>query len=113
MTSQPFYTGPGAAAHGRRRVRALPPAPTGSAGGAGRRLALLTVLTAALGAAFVYAPRRIAASTPGSGFSSQRSLIEHLRDAFVGYYGSGSRSFTPDMQRIVDYWFRYHCADGR
>ena len=108
MTSQPFSIG--ADAHGRRRARSLRPAPAGSAGVPGRVLALLAAVAAALGAAFVYAPRLMAASTLGGGFSDQRSLIANLRDAFVGYWGSSSRNFAPQMQRIVDYWFRYHVA---
>jgi hypothetical protein len=52
----------------------------------------------------------VAASAPGGGFSDQRSLIAYLRDAFVGYWGSGSRNYSPQMQRIVDYWVRYHVA---
>jgi hypothetical protein len=63
-----------------------------------------------LGAAFVYAPLVLAESTPGGGFSDQRSIIAYLRDAFVGYWGGGSRNFAPQMRRIVDYWFRYHVA---
>ena len=106
VTSQPFSFG----AHARRRARSFPPAPAGAAGFPGRILALLVALTAALGAAFVYAPRLVAASTPGGGFSDQRTLIASLRDAFVGYWASGSGGFAPPMRRIIDYWFRYHVA---
>ncbi|MGW4472783.1 hypothetical protein ACWENQ_24240 [Nonomuraea sp. NPDC004354] len=64
----------------------------------------------ALAAAFVIAPRTLAASGAGGGFADQRSLIEALREAFVGYWGSGDRGFSPGLQSVVDYWFRYHVA---
>jgi len=105
MTSEPFF----ARARGRR-IGAFPPAPAGSAGVPGRVLALFVALSAGLGAAFVYAPRWVAASTPGGGFADQRTLIASLRDAFGEYWGAGSRNFAPPMRRIVDYWFRYHVA---
>jgi hypothetical protein len=108
MTSQSFSIGDGA--RGRRHAHGSRRAPDGSTGVPGRVPALLAAVTAALGVAFVYAPRLMAASTPGGGFSDQRSLIAYLRNAFVGYWGSGSRSFAPQMQRVVDYWFRYHVA---
>lgn len=106
MTSQPFFTG----ARGGRRGRTILSGPPGSAGLPGRVLAVLTALVAALGIAFVYAPRFVAAAAPGGGFSDQRSLIGALRDAFVGYWGSADRSFAPPMQRIIDYWVVYHVA---
>ena len=108
MTSQPVF--PAAGAYQRRRGRITSPGPKRSAGVPGRTLALLSGLAAALVAAFVSVPRLVAASTRGGGFSDQRSLIASLRDAFVGYWGSDSRSFAPPMQRVVDYWFRYHVA---
>ena len=104
MTSQPFFAG----AHRGRRARIVLPGPPGSAGLPGRALTVLTALVAALGIAFVYAPRFVAAAAPGGGFSDQRSLIGALRDAFVGYWGSADRSFAPPMQRIIDYWVIYH-----
>ena len=111
MTPQPFLPGATAGVHRRRRARGFPAAPKGPAVAPGRLLVLLTGLAAALGAAFVFAPQRlVAASTPGGGFADQRGLIAYLRDAFVGYWGTGSRAFAPPMQRVVDYWFRYHVA---
>ncbi|MET9338642.1 hypothetical protein [Nonomuraea sp. NPDC003804] len=64
----------------------------------------------ALAAAFVIAPRTLAASSSGGGFADQRSLIKALREAFVDYWGSGDRDFSPALQSVVDYWFRYHVA---
>ena len=111
MTSQPFSTGATAGVRRRRRTRTFRAAPPkGPVVVPGRLLALLAALAAALGAAFVFAPRLVAASTPGGGFADQPSLVAYLRDAFVGYWGTGSRGFAPPMQRVVDYWFRYHVA---
>jgi len=106
MTSQPFFTG----ARAGRRARTVPPGPPGSTGLPGRALAVLTALVAALGIAFIDAPRFVAAAAPGGGFPDQRSLIGALRDAFVGYWGSAARNFAPPMQRIIDYWVLYHVA---
>jgi hypothetical protein len=64
----------------------------------------------ALVAAFVVAPRTLAASRSGGGFADERSLIEAFRRAFVEYWNSGERDFSPGLERIVDYWIRYHVA---
>jgi hypothetical protein len=71
---------------------------------------VLSALAVAFAAAFVLAPRTLAASARGGGFASQRTLIDALRTAFVGYWGSGDRGYSPALARIVDYWFRYHVA---
>ncbi|MFC1415586.1 hypothetical protein [Streptacidiphilus cavernicola] len=79
----------------------------------GRALALLTVLAVALGAAFVLAPARLAAAgTSDGGLADQRNLVGALRAAFVDYWNSGERALSPDMARVVDYWFRFHVAKG-
>jgi hypothetical protein len=71
---------------------------------------VLGTLAVALGAAFVLAPRTLAASTPGGGFADQRALIDTLRTAFVDYWRSGGRGYPPGLEKVVEYWFRYHVA---
>ncbi|WP_197023545.1 hypothetical protein [Rhodococcus sp. UNC363MFTsu5.1] len=81
-----------------------------STGVSGRALAVLVALTAALAAAFVLAPRVLAGSKPGGGLFDQASLVEAVRVAFIEYWGSGDGAFSPGMETVVDYWFRYHVA---
>jgi hypothetical protein len=64
-------------------------------------------LAAALVAAFVAAPARLAAS-PTTDFAGQRELTDGVRTAFVGYWRSGERAYTPQLREVVDYWFRFH-----
>ncbi|MEV5764027.1 hypothetical protein AB0L34_05550 [Micromonospora sp. NPDC052213] len=71
---------------------------------------MLVALAVALAAAFVVAPRTLAASGSGGGFVGRRDLVEALGEEFVKYWQSGDRAFSPGMQRVVDYWFRYHLA---
>ncbi|MFC5744579.1 hypothetical protein [Actinomadura rugatobispora] len=66
---------------------------------------MLAVLAVALAAAFVAAPRMLAGDFAGS-----RDLVEALRESFTGYWSSGDRDLSPDLERVVDYWFRYHLA---
>ena len=80
------------------------------AGASGRALALLGALAVALGAAFVLAPGVLAASAPGGGYAGQPALIRALHTAFTRYWSSGDRAFPPDLERLVDYWTRYHVA---
>jgi hypothetical protein len=91
-----------------------PAAPSRSAGISGRALAMLVALAAALIAAliaaFVVAPRTLAASRPDDDLVDRRNLIEALREAFVEYWSSGDRDLSPGLERVVDYWFRYHVA---
>jgi hypothetical protein len=70
---------------------------------------MLAVLAVALAAAFVVAPR-ILAGIGGGGFAGRRSLVKALRESFIGYWNSGDRDLSPDLQRVVDYWLRYHLA---
>jgi hypothetical protein len=69
-------------------------------------LAALAALAVALVAAFIVAPRTLA----GGGFADERSISEAFSAAFVEYWGSGGRAFSPDLERVVDYWLRYHVA---
>lgn len=85
-----------------------PAAPSRSAVVPGRALAVLAVLAASLVVAFVQAPRMLAASWSGGGSADQGGLAEAVREAFAGYWRSGDRTFPPELERVVDYWFRYH-----
>ncbi|MFD9392962.1 hypothetical protein ACFWBB_20295 [Streptomyces sp. NPDC060000] len=76
----------------------------------GRALAVLVALAVALGAAFVLAPSKLAAIGTDGGLSEQRNLIDVLSPAFVKYWRSGDQGFPPDLQRVVDYWFRFHAV---
>ncbi|MFJ6784747.1 hypothetical protein [Streptomyces yangpuensis] len=44
----------------------------------------------------------------GGGFGDQRHLIGSFSEAFVGYWSSGDRNFSPGLERVVDYWLHYH-----
>ncbi|WP_091609735.1 hypothetical protein [Micromonospora mirobrigensis] len=67
-------------------------------------------MATALVAAFVLAPPRLAAGGSGGELGDQGRLVDALRAAFVEYWASGDRSFPPSLQRVVEYWFRYHLA---
>jgi len=86
---------------GRRRPR------TRASGGV--FLAVLGVLAVGLGAAFVLAPGALA-SAAGGGYADQGAVVAALSAAFVGYWSSGDRSYPPALERLVDYWIRYHVA---
>jgi hypothetical protein len=73
---------------------------------------VLVALAVALGAVFVLAPSRLAAIGTDGGLSEQRNLIDALSPAFVKYWSSGDQGFPPDLQRVVDYWFRFHAVKG-
>ncbi|MFI1716966.1 hypothetical protein [Streptomyces litmocidini] len=94
-----------AASH--RTGRAVPPR---SATLHGRALAVLGAAASALVAAFVVVPGTLAASGPGEDFGRESELADALRAAFVAYWNSGERAFPPDLDALVDYWFRYHVA---
>jgi len=87
-------------------------APPRTGGSSGRAFAVLAGLAAVFAVAFVVAPATLAASGPGGGFLGKRDLTEALRAAFVEYWRSGDREFSPGLARVVDYWFRYHIAKG-
>jgi hypothetical protein len=61
-------------------------------------------------AAFVVAPAMLAASAPGGGFVDYRRLSEAFRGGFVEYWRTGDRDLSPGLDRVVEYWFRYHLA---
>lgn len=78
----------------------------------GRALAWLVALAVALGAGFVLAPGRLAANGSEGAFSGRHGLVGALRPAFIAYWRSGDRRFPPDLQRVVDYWYRFHVVKG-
>ncbi|MGW7824435.1 hypothetical protein ACWGLF_41615 [Streptomyces puniciscabiei] len=69
---------------------------------------MLVALAVALVPAFLFAPGPLAARMSGGGFGDQRHLIDSFSASFVGYWSSGARSFSPDLERIVEYWIHYH-----
>ncbi len=73
-------------------------------------VALSVALVVAFVVAFVVAPGRLAAGRWDGGFVDRRNLSEALREAFVAYWSSGDRDFSPGLERVVDHWFRYHVA---
>ncbi|MFE3020451.1 hypothetical protein [Streptomyces sp. NPDC059256] len=85
-------------------------APSRSAHVPGRATTLLTALATALVTAFVLAPRMLAASGVGNALSDRDDLVQAVRKAFVAYWASGDREFSPELETVVDYWFRYHVA---
>jgi hypothetical protein len=76
----------------------------------GRLLALLAVLATALVPALLLAPHALAANGSQGGYANQRNLVDAVGDGFVEYWHSGDRRLSPDMQQLVDYWFRFHVA---
>ncbi|MGX1809338.1 hypothetical protein ACWIGI_26755 [Nocardia sp. NPDC055321] len=86
-----------------------PPAPATRAGFSGRAIGVLAAVAVALGTAFVYAPRVLAARD-GASFADAGALRADFRTAFDAYWRAGESAFPGDLQRIVDYWFRYHLS---
>ncbi|TYB45312.1 hypothetical protein [Actinomadura chibensis] len=82
--------------------------------GRGRGLvpAVLVVLVAALAVAFVFVPWIAAGAGPGGGYDSEGDLRDALRESFVAYWRSGDRDVSPGLERVVDYWFRFHLVKG-
>lgn len=88
----------------------IPASPPRQAGGSVRALATLGALAATLLAAFVVAPRTLAAGSAGRDFPTEGDLVDAFRESFVQYWGAGARIFPPGLEGVVDYWFRYHLA---
>jgi hypothetical protein len=63
-------------------------------------------------AAFVVAPPRLAASGSAGDLADRGHLVAAFRTAVVGYWRSGDRNYPPALQRVVDYWFRFHLVKG-
>lgn len=85
-----------------------PAAPSRSAGIPGRALAILAALAVALVAALFVVPPTLAESGSAGGSVDQGNLGKAFREAFVEYWSSGDRDFSPGLERVVDYWFRFH-----
>ncbi|MEU0539690.1 hypothetical protein ABZ319_07445 [Nocardia sp. NPDC005978] len=88
---------------------AAPPAPPVRTNFPGRVLGLLATGAVVLGIAFVIAPRALAARE-GASFGDADALRGEFRTAFDTYWRTGESAFPADLQRIVDYWFRYHLS---
>ncbi len=86
--------------------------PSRSARVPGRALATLVALVAGLAAAFVVAPPRLAASGPAGDLADRGQLGAAFRTAVVEYWRSGDRNYPQALQRVVDYWFRFHLVKG-
>jgi hypothetical protein len=69
---------------------------------------VLVALAAVLVAALAALPRVLSASGPGEGLGDGRHLAQAFREAFIEYWNAGDRDFSPGMERVVDYWFRFH-----
>ncbi|WP_328999041.1 hypothetical protein OHA18_31910 [Kribbella sp. NBC_00709] len=73
-------------------------------------LSAVATTAAALIVAFVLAPATLASTAATTGLGSESRLIATFRNAFVGYWRSGTGGFGSELQPVVDYWFRYHVA---
>lgn len=76
-----------------------------------KAVAALVLLSAALLAARVLLPRRLAAQGDNS-LTDRGVLAADLQDAFVGYWRSGESGYPPDLARVVDYWARYSIVEA-
>ncbi|MFI7543504.1 hypothetical protein [Actinoplanes sp. NPDC049599] len=74
----------------------------------GRKLGSLAAVAVLLAVAFVLAPPTLAGARSSAGIGDERDLTEALRAAFVEYWHSGAPAFSPRLEQVVDYWFRYH-----
>ncbi|MFC4149009.1 hypothetical protein ACFO0M_22365 [Micromonospora mangrovi] len=86
----------------------MPAVASRSTGVSDRALTALAVLAAVLIGAFVVAPPSLAADGTSADLADKRRLTAALRESFVEYWRSGDRKLTPGLDRVVDYWFRYH-----
>jgi hypothetical protein len=75
-----------------------------------RVFACVAAGAAALVVAFVMAPAPLASTRATTDLTSEGPLITTFRSAFVVYWRAGNAGFDSDLQRVVDYWFRYHVA---
>ena len=87
-------------------------APSRSAGVPGRALAALVALVAGLVAAFVVVPPRLAAVDSAGDLADPGQLNAAFRTAVVDYWRSGKLNYPPALQRVVDYWLRFHLVKG-
>ncbi|MFD6392033.1 hypothetical protein [Nocardia sp. NPDC060259] len=74
----------------------------------GRGVALLVAAAVLLVVAFVLVPGMAAGWGSEGGIGDEGELRGALRVAFVGYWSSGAGEFSPALDDVVEYWFRYH-----
>jgi hypothetical protein len=67
---------------------------------------------AGLVVAFVVAPPRLAAGDAAGDLADQDHLAAALRTGVVEYWRSSDRNYPPALQRVVDYWLRFHLIKG-
>ncbi|MEV6219042.1 hypothetical protein [Nocardia sp. NPDC051833] len=78
----------------------------------GRGVAGLGGVAVLLGIAFVLVPGIVAGWGSEGGIGSEGELRRALRVAFAGYWSSGDGEFSPALNDVVEYWFRYHLVKG-
>ena len=86
--------------------------PSRSADVPGRALAGLVAAVAGLVVAFVVVPPRLAASGPAADLADHGRFLTAVRVAVVEYWQSGVRDHPPALQRVLDYWVRFHLVKG-
>ncbi|MGW6425000.1 hypothetical protein ACWF82_20195 [Nocardia sp. NPDC055053] len=74
----------------------------------GRGVAVLVAAAVSLVVAFVLVPGMVAGWGSEGGIGDEGELRGALRVAFVGYWSSGAGEFSPALDDVVEYWFRYH-----
>jgi hypothetical protein len=67
---------------------------------------------AGLVVAFVVVPPRLAASGPAADLADHGRFLTAVRVAVVEYWQSGVRDHPPALQRVLDYWVRFHLVKG-
>ncbi|KUL28781.1 hypothetical protein [Actinoplanes awajinensis] len=77
-----------------------------------RAVPVLGALAAVFLTALVAAPGALAGAGPTINLADPRNLSETFREAFAEYWSSGERTFAPELQETVDFWFRYHVTKG-
>ena len=73
---------------------------------------MLLPLAALLIASFVLAPARLAATASTSDLVDRGQFLSALQSGFVEYWQTAVGDRPPSLERVVDYWFRYHVAKG-
>ncbi len=78
--------------------------------GSTRTVAVLAVLAPVLLAAFLAAPRWVAAGATDARFVDRETYVGAVRRAFVQYWGTGERRYSAALASVVDFWSVYHAA---
>jgi hypothetical protein len=73
-----------------------------------RPVAALSALACVFFAALGFAPETLAARGRDSDLADRQTLVDELHTAFIGYWRSGEKNYSPDLARVVDYWSRYN-----